>query len=195
MACWTLPFWRGWRRPGTGRTKAQRSQAWIDRQLGKVDASLKAMNKGLGDKPYCVGIHLSLADIAVGCALGYLDFRFPRSTGVRAAPQPAQIAGQADAARQFCRHQAVLSASHLFTLFCVPCRRRIATVRVMHAIDKPNYKTRYKCHDCGATSYLPVLVTQRQRCPDAGWPVPLQWLPGDFCHRQSLVYATTNAGV
>jgi glutathione S-transferase len=25
----------------------------------------------------CAGIQLSLADIAVGCALGYLDFRFP----------------------------------------------------------------------------------------------------------------------
>ena len=61
-----------------GRSKAQRSQAWIDRQLAKIDASVKAMAKGLGDKPYCAGIHLSLADIAVGCALGYLDFRFPQ---------------------------------------------------------------------------------------------------------------------
>jgi glutathione S-transferase len=60
-----------------GRSKAQRSQAWIDRQLGKVEASVKAMNLGLGDKPFCAGIHLTLADIAVGCALGYLDFRFP----------------------------------------------------------------------------------------------------------------------
>ena len=62
----------------TGRTKAQRSQAWIDRQLGKVNATVKAMSSGLGDKPYCGGIHLSLADVAVGCALGYLDFRFPQ---------------------------------------------------------------------------------------------------------------------
>jgi glutathione S-transferase len=60
-----------------GRPKAQRSQAWIDRQLGKVNASVKAMSQGLGEKPFCAGIHLSLADIAVGCALGYLDFRFP----------------------------------------------------------------------------------------------------------------------
>jgi glutathione S-transferase len=59
-----------------GRTAAERSQAWIDRQLGKIHASLKAMSKGLGDKPYCAGIHLSLADVAVGCALGYMDFRF-----------------------------------------------------------------------------------------------------------------------
>jgi glutathione S-transferase len=35
------------------------------------------MSQGLADKPYCSGSHLSLSDIAVGCALGYLDFRFP----------------------------------------------------------------------------------------------------------------------
>ena len=61
-----------------GRTDAERSQAWIDRQLGKVHAALRAMSQGLADKSYCVGIHLSLADISVGCALGYLDFRFPQ---------------------------------------------------------------------------------------------------------------------
>ena len=60
-----------------GRSEAQRSPAWIERQLGKVDASLKAMAQGLGDKPFCSGIHLSLSDIAVGCALGWLSFRFP----------------------------------------------------------------------------------------------------------------------
>ena len=62
----------------TGRTKNQRGQAWIDRQIGKIDASLLAMAQGLGDKPFCSGGHLSLADIAVGCALSYLDFRFPK---------------------------------------------------------------------------------------------------------------------
>jgi glutathione S-transferase len=35
------------------------------------------MAAALGDKAYCSGIHLSLSDISVGCALGYLDFRFP----------------------------------------------------------------------------------------------------------------------
>ena len=60
-----------------GRSKQQRCQPWVDRQLAKVEASLKAMSQGLADKPFCTGIHLSLADIAVGCALGYLDFRFP----------------------------------------------------------------------------------------------------------------------
>ncbi|HEY0817836.1 MAG TPA: glutathione S-transferase C-terminal domain-containing protein [Rhizobacter sp.] len=60
-----------------GRNEAQRSAAWISRQMDKVHASLAAMSQGLGDKPFCSGIHFSLADIAVGCALGYLDFRFP----------------------------------------------------------------------------------------------------------------------
>ncbi|MEO5795623.1 MAG: glutathione S-transferase N-terminal domain-containing protein [Rhodoferax sp.] len=61
----------------TERFVEQRSQAWIDRQMGKVDDSLKAMARGLAEKPYCSGIHLSLSDISVGCALGWLEFRFP----------------------------------------------------------------------------------------------------------------------
>ena len=61
-----------------GRSAEQRSQAWIDRQMSRIHSALEAMSTGLGDKPWCSGIHLSLADIAVGCALGYLDFRFPQ---------------------------------------------------------------------------------------------------------------------
>jgi glutathione S-transferase len=59
-----------------GRGEGERSGAWVDRQMTKVHAVLKAMGQGLGEKPFCSGIHFSLADIAVGCALGYLDFRF-----------------------------------------------------------------------------------------------------------------------
>ena len=59
------------------RTEAQRCQAWIDRQQVRIAAALKSVSQGLGDRAYCVGTHFSLADIAVGCALGYLDFRFP----------------------------------------------------------------------------------------------------------------------
>ncbi len=59
-----------------GRAEGQRSQVWIDRQMGKIDAVLKAMSTGLGDKPFCSGVHFSLSDVATGCALGYLDLRF-----------------------------------------------------------------------------------------------------------------------
>ena len=45
--------------------------------MGKIAAALGAMERGLGDKPHCLGgAHPSLADIAVVCALDYLDFRF-----------------------------------------------------------------------------------------------------------------------
>jgi glutathione S-transferase len=60
----------------SGRNEGERSQAWIDRQMTRVLTSLKAMSQGLGEKPWCAGTHFSLADIAVGCALSYLDFRF-----------------------------------------------------------------------------------------------------------------------
>lgn len=59
------------------RTPEQRSPAWIAYQMEKVNTAVSAMSAGLGDRPYCVGTHLSLADIAVGCSLSYLDFRFP----------------------------------------------------------------------------------------------------------------------
>ena len=75
-----------------GRSDEQRCQAWIDRQLGKVDAALVAMARGLGDKPFCSGIHLSLSDVAVGCALGYLSFRFPQLEWRTTHPTLARLA-------------------------------------------------------------------------------------------------------
>jgi glutathione S-transferase len=60
-----------------GRSADQRCAAWIERQMEKIDHALQAMSNGLADKAYCSGIHFSLSDVAVGCALGYLDFRFP----------------------------------------------------------------------------------------------------------------------
>ena len=59
------------------RSDEQRSPAWIDRQMTKLTAALAAMSQGLGEKAWCSGNHFSLADISVGCALGWLEFRFP----------------------------------------------------------------------------------------------------------------------
>lgn len=35
------------------------------------------MAKGLGEHAWCASNHLTLADIAVACALGYVSFRMP----------------------------------------------------------------------------------------------------------------------
>ena len=68
-----------WRLEATwaGRADSERNQPWMDRQRGKVEAGLAAMSKGLGEKALCSAIHLSLSDIAVGCAIGWIGFRFP----------------------------------------------------------------------------------------------------------------------
>ena len=57
------------------RPDGERSTSWIERQRGKVNQALKVMSDDLGDQPWCHGSGLSLADIAVGCALGYVSFR------------------------------------------------------------------------------------------------------------------------
>jgi glutathione S-transferase len=53
-----------------------RSEAWIERQHKKISVALDSMDKSLDDQPFCMGVNFSLADVAVGCALGYLDLRF-----------------------------------------------------------------------------------------------------------------------
>ncbi|MCC2974838.1 glutathione S-transferase C-terminal domain-containing protein [Massilia sp. IC2-476] len=59
------------------RAPEQQSAKWIERQMGKVHAGLREMSSRLGDSAYCMGIHYTLADVAVGCTLGWLSFRFP----------------------------------------------------------------------------------------------------------------------
>jgi glutathione S-transferase len=84
-----------------GRSDAQRCDAWIDRQMSRVTAALHAMAQGLGDKAWCSGTHFSLADIATGCALGYLDFRFPSIDWRSEHPQLARLLGKLSARQSF----------------------------------------------------------------------------------------------
>ncbi len=84
-----------------GRADGERSQAWIDRQMSRVDAALVAMSQGLGDKPFCAGIHFTLADVAVGCALGYLDFRFPQIDWRAAHPNLQKLHDKLSARQSF----------------------------------------------------------------------------------------------
>ena len=83
------------------RTEAQRCQAWIDRQQVRIAAAVKSVSQGLGDKAYCVGTHFSLADIAVGCALGYLDFRFPENPWRQDYPNLSRLADKLGARQSF----------------------------------------------------------------------------------------------
>ncbi|MBK7665642.1 MAG: glutathione S-transferase [Sterolibacteriaceae bacterium] len=59
------------------RPEAMRDAAWIARHQGKITAGLAALSADLGDHPWCYGNGLTLADIALCVALGYLAFRMP----------------------------------------------------------------------------------------------------------------------
>ncbi|MDK9704030.1 MAG: glutathione S-transferase [Sulfuritalea sp.] len=71
------------------RPDGERSPSSIERQRGKITRGLQAMSDELGEQPWCHGNNLSLADIAVGCALGYLSFRIP---DIRWGEQHANLA-------------------------------------------------------------------------------------------------------
>lgn len=59
------------------RPNTEQSGAWVERQQGKMERGLAAMSAELGDRPWCHGNAFTLADIAFGCCLGWLDFRKP----------------------------------------------------------------------------------------------------------------------
>lgn len=58
------------------RSEPQQSVSWIDRQHKKIETGLRSASRELGEKNFCCGENYSLADVALGCALFYLDFRF-----------------------------------------------------------------------------------------------------------------------
>ena len=59
------------------RRPEQQNADWITRQRDKITRGLEFMAAELGETPFCVGTHFSMADIGAGAALGYLSFRFP----------------------------------------------------------------------------------------------------------------------
>ena len=61
----------------TWRPAQEQSSAWVDRQMGKIQNALGQMSKVLGDNAWCHGNQITLADVATGCALGWLLLRFP----------------------------------------------------------------------------------------------------------------------
>lgn len=73
------------------RSDGERSPAWIERQRAKVNQALKVMSDDLGELPWCHGNSFSLADIAVGCALGYVSFRLGDIPWSEQYPNLAQL--------------------------------------------------------------------------------------------------------
>ena len=57
------------------RDKAEQSKSWQHKQIARMQRGMEQISKEIG--AFCHGDRYSLADIAVGCCMGWLDFRKP----------------------------------------------------------------------------------------------------------------------
>lgn len=76
-------------------------QDWIQWQQAKIDRGLAALAQDLGERAWCYGDSYSLADIATGCCLGYLAFRFPAIDWQTSYPNLATLHEKLEARSSF----------------------------------------------------------------------------------------------
>ncbi|MBS0311585.1 MAG: glutathione S-transferase N-terminal domain-containing protein [Proteobacteria bacterium] len=76
------------------RAPEQRSSDWMTLQEKTLFRGLEALSEALGEKPWFLGNSnsMTLADVACGCTLGYLDLRFPEIDWRTAHPNLARLA-------------------------------------------------------------------------------------------------------
>lgn len=79
----------------------QRAPAWFAKQQNKIDRGLAVMEQDLGAGEYCFRGRFSLADIAAGYALGYLDFALPKYEWRGKHPALARLAERLAARTSF----------------------------------------------------------------------------------------------
>ncbi len=75
----------------------KKSGPWLERQQGKIIKTCAALNQRLSQQPASqpyLQAHYSVGDIAVGCGLLYLDFRFPQLDWRSANPALAAYAAR-----------------------------------------------------------------------------------------------------
>jgi glutathione S-transferase len=59
------------------RPPEKQDESVVQRQRLKVERGLHVLSQDLGENRWCLGEAFTLADIAVGCTLGYLGLRMP----------------------------------------------------------------------------------------------------------------------
>ena len=74
------------------RLPEQQSGDWLLLQEKTLFRGLEALSEALGEKPWYLGNNMTLADVACGCMLGYLELRFPEINWRTAHPNLAKLA-------------------------------------------------------------------------------------------------------
>lgn len=83
------------------RPESQQNHEWISRQQNKIDLGLAAAAMELGSNDWCEGDSMTLADIALGCAIGYLTFRFPHIEWRTSYPNLAKLIDKLEQCESF----------------------------------------------------------------------------------------------
>lgn len=78
------------------RPAERQSADWISRQAAKIPAALDELERLLGHGEFFTTHGFGLAEIATGCALGYLDLRYPESDWRRTLPALAALKSRLD---------------------------------------------------------------------------------------------------
>lgn len=78
------------------RPQNLQSDEWISRQRRKIEEGVAELARELGDRGWCHAEAYSLADLATGCALGYLDLRYADLDWRDLYPNLARLADKLD---------------------------------------------------------------------------------------------------
>ena len=93
----TVAFSHDLREPEPQRKPA----AWYTRQRAKIERGLATMEQDLGNREFCYGTSYTLADIAAGFALGYLDLEMKEMDWRRDFPRLKKLAARLAARESF----------------------------------------------------------------------------------------------
>jgi len=77
------------------------SPEWYEKQRQKIERGLAVMSKDLGGREFCFGGSFTLADIAAGYALGYLDQALPELDWHKPYPALSRLAARLAARDSF----------------------------------------------------------------------------------------------
>lgn len=83
--------------------EAKRSQDWLERQRGKIDAGFAALETMLDNRAWCVGGAMSLADITLACHIGFITLRRPEYFPQQKYPGLARLWQKMEARESFKR--------------------------------------------------------------------------------------------
>jgi glutathione S-transferase len=85
------------------RPENERSPAWVEKQKGKIERSIKVLASELSERKHLHGALLTLADLVTGVALSYVDYRVPEVDWRQQFPRLAAYASELTARPSFVR--------------------------------------------------------------------------------------------